>query len=243
MAIRTLKDTGSEYPIPCEVDGSVYSLITGDCVIAGRGDEFTLNYTTSSLIASIKKGSQAVLCGNAFWITDDESVTLPASSTFYLCLRIDTSQPNGQTGSLVCLTESAMKSDNINEGGIRDMALYKIITSSSGIATCEDVRKICDASTYATKPVTYSNIAVSVTPTKMSSYNTWDTEQKYGYSATITVAGVTENSLIQNIVMTDTLLSAIANVVTTTTNGLIFYTEDETALSGTIYTLIVSEVG
>ena len=151
MAIRTLKDTGSEYPIPCEVDGSVYSLITSDCVIAERGDEFTLNYTSSSLIVSIKKGSQALLCGNAFWITADESITLTANSTFYLCLRIDTSQPNGQTGSLACLTESAMKSGNINEGGIRDMALYKITTSSSGVTTCDDVRNICSASNYATK--------------------------------------------------------------------------------------------
>lgn len=41
--------------------------------------------------------------------------------------------------------------------------------------------------------------------------------------------------------MTDTLLSAIANVVTTTTNGLIFYTEDATALSGVIYTLVTME--
>ena len=242
MAIRTLKDTGSEYPIPCEVDGSVYSLISGDCVIAGRGDEFTLNYTSSSLIASIKKGSQALLCGNAIWITEDESITLVANSTFYLCLRIDTSQPNGQTGSLVCLTESAMKSDNINEGGIRDMALYKITTSASGVTTCDDIRKIYNASDYAIKPTTYSNIAVSVTPTKMSSYNTWDTEQKYGYSATVAVNGITTNSLIQNLVMTDTLLDSVACIVTTTTNGLIFYTEDATALSGTIYTLVVSEV-
>lgn len=151
MAIRTLKDTGSAYPIPCEVDASVYSLITSDCVIGDRGDEFTLNYTSSSLIGTIKKGSQAVLCGNAFWITEDESVTMPASSTFNICLRIDTSKPTGQTGSLVCLTESAMKSDNINEGGIRDMALYQIVTSSSGVTTCTDVRKICSSTEYATK--------------------------------------------------------------------------------------------
>lgn len=162
MAIRTLKDTGSEYPIPCEVDGSVYSLIANDCVIAGRGDEFTLNYTSSSLIASIKKGSQAILCGNAFWITTDESITLISNSTFYLCLRIDTSQPNGQTGLLVCLTESAMKSDNINEGGIRDMALYQIVTSSSGVTTCTDVRKICSSTEYATKAYVSEQISSAI---------------------------------------------------------------------------------
>lgn len=92
------------------------------------------------------------------------------------------------------------------------------------------------------KPTMYSNISVSVTPTKMSSYCSWDTEQKYGYSTTVTVNGITANSLIWNIIMTDTLLSTIATVITTTTNGLIFYTEDATALSGTIYTLITIEL-
>ena len=87
-------------------------------------------------------------------------------------------------------------------------------------------------------PVIRSNIAVSVTPTAMSSNCAWDTEKKYGYSATVSVSGITANSIIQNIVMTDTILNSIASVVTTTTDGLIFYTEDATALSGTIYTLI-----
>ncbi len=91
-------------------------------------------------------------------------------------------------------------------------------------------------------PTIRTNITVSVTPTKMSSYQSWDTENKYGYSASIAVSGLTTNSMVQNIVMTDTLLNSVAPIVATNTDSLIFYVEDETALSGTIYTLITSEV-
>ena len=121
--------------------------------------------------------------------------------------------------------------------------LALIQENQSDIEALKTTATALDQTVAKIKPVTYSNIAVSVTPTKMSSYNTWDTEQKYGYSATVTVNGITTNSLIQNLVMTDTLLDSVACIVTTTTNGLIFYTEDATALSGTIYTLVVSEVG
>lgn len=129
-------------------------------------------------------------------------------------------------------------SNSDGTSSITDSTTYSQIGDSFGASDLNATNKAVNKVT----PTTYSNITVSVTPTALSSYCAWDTEQKYGYSATITVSGVTENSLIQNIVMTDTLLSAIANVVTTTTNGLVFYTEDETALSGVIYTLVTSEV-
>ena len=102
--------------------------------------------------------------------------------------------------------------------------------------------------TYATKtavnkitPGTRNNITVDVTPTALESYCAWDTEQKYGYSATVTISGLTENSLIQNLVMTDTLLKAVAPIATTGANTLTFYTKDATALSGIIYTLVTTE--
>ena len=121
---------------------------------------------------------------------------------------------------------------------ITDSTTYSQVGDTFGASDLNATNTVVNSIT----PVTRSNISVSVTPTALSSYCSWDTEQKYGYSATITVSGITTNSLIQNIVMTDTLLSAIANVVTTTTNGLIFYTTDATALSGTIYTLVTMEV-
>ena len=91
-------------------------------------------------------------------------------------------------------------------------------------------------------PTVHSNISVSVTPTALSTFSSWDTQQKYGFKASVTVTGLTANSLIQNIVMTDTLLEKVAPVITTKANSLIFYTEDDTALTGTILTLVTSEV-
>lgn len=149
--IRTLKDTGADFPISSNIDGSVYAIATQDCVIGGMGDEFSVTTSASSLSLTFTKGSVAVLCGNAFWLTADETVTLPANSTFNLCLRIDTSKPNGQTGSFECLTEAGIKKDNINNEGVRDLAIYKITTSSNGVTACEDKRIIMNSASYATK--------------------------------------------------------------------------------------------
>lgn len=149
--IRTLKDTGADYPISSNIDGSVYAIATQDCVIGGMGDEFSVTTSASSLSLTFTQGSVAVLCGNAFWLTADETVILPANSTFNLCLRIDTSKPNGQTGSFECLTEAGMKKDNINNGGIRDLILYTITTSANGVASIVDKRTIITTTTYATK--------------------------------------------------------------------------------------------
>ena len=149
--IRTLKDTGADFPISSNIDGSVYAIATQDCVIGGMGDEFSITTSASSLGLTFTQGSVAVLCGNAFWLTADETVTLPANSTFNLCARIDTSKPNGQTGSFECLTEAGMKNNNINNGGIRDLVLYTITTSANGVTSIVDKRTIITTATYATK--------------------------------------------------------------------------------------------
>lgn len=171
--IRTLKDTGADYPISSNIDGSVYAIATQDCVIGGMGDEFSITTSASSLSLTFKKGSVAVLCGNAFWLTADETVTLPANSTFNLCLRIDTSKPNGQTGSFECLTEAGMKNNNINNGGIRDLVLYTITTSANGVASLVDKRTIITTTTYATKSYVdeKNNTAVSKADSALSKAN------------------------------------------------------------------------
>lgn len=89
---------------------------------------------------------------------------------------------------------------------------------------------------------TYSNIAVSGTPVALETFNSWDTEERYGYKLTVSVSGLTTNSLILSLVATDTLMESIAPIVSTGTNTLILYTSDNTALSGTIYSLVSQEV-
>lgn len=145
--IRTLKDLGSDYPIPENVDASVYSLITEDCIIRNRGDEFTMSYSDSSLDVSFAKGSQAIIDGNSLWLTDIETITLPSNSTFNVALRIDTSQPYGSTGSIVALTKEEMQDDEINneENGIRDLILYEVTTGTNGVTSVADKRTIKDS--------------------------------------------------------------------------------------------------
>lgn len=146
MSVRTLKDTGSDYPIPQRIDASVYSLISEDCIIKGLGDEFATTFSTSSLIVTFTSGSQAIIDGNAFWLPTEEKITLPSNSKFNVCLRIDTSQPNGSTGSIVCLTDEELKSDKINNqnSAIRDLPIYIVTTDSNGVTASIDKRTIRD---------------------------------------------------------------------------------------------------
>lgn len=81
------------------------------------------------------------------------------------------------------------------------------------------------------------------TPTQMSSFCDWDTKNQYGYKVVIPATGVSVNSIIQNIVMTDTLLEVIAPYITTINNGLVLYTKDATPVTGTIIDLVISGNG
>lgn len=81
------------------------------------------------------------------------------------------------------------------------------------------------------------------TPTQMSSFCDWDTKNQYGYEVVIPATGVSVNSIIQNIVMTDTLLEVIAPYITTINNGLVLYTKDATPVTGTIIDLVISGNG
>lgn len=146
MGIRTLKDIGSSYKIPQKVDARIYSLISEDCVIKNAGGEFKANYTEGSLEVTFAANSQAIIDGNAFWLEEDTSITLPASSTFNIALRIDTTQPYGSTGSIVALTDAELKYSSINNEGsaVRDFPLYKITTNGSEITSIVDIRTIRD---------------------------------------------------------------------------------------------------
>lgn len=145
MAIQTLHDTGSDYDIPSKYDGGVYQVATNDCIIGGVGDEFTLSYSANSLTVSFNAGSQAVIGGSFFKVVSTESITLVDNSEIYLCANIDLTQPNGYRGQFVQRTSSNMKDDNLNGSGTsRDLLLYVIRTSATGITSVEDKRDIRD---------------------------------------------------------------------------------------------------
>jgi len=143
MAIQTLHDTGSSYPITPKMDGGVYGTGIADAICAGIGDEFELGYSSDSLNVTFNAGSQAVIGGAFFRVMSLESVTLVANSVIYLCANLNLSNPNGQIGSFVQRTASNMQSDNINGNGTsRDLLLYVVTTGANGVVSVQDKRVI-----------------------------------------------------------------------------------------------------
>ena len=143
MSVQTLHDTGDSYPITSKMDGGTYGTGISDAVCKGIGNEFALTYASNSLNVSFSAGSQAVIGGSFFRVTGDESITLDANSTTYLCANIDLTKANGSRGSFVKRTSSNMQSDNINGTGTsRDLLLYIITTSASGVSSVVDRRTI-----------------------------------------------------------------------------------------------------
>lgn len=141
--IQTLKDTGSSNQITSSMDGAVYRLSTLDCVLEGIGDEFALSYTSSSLQVSFNAGSECVICGNFFKVMQNTTVTLPASSSGYLCARIDTSQQAGSTGSFQFLTTAQIQNGNINGAdSVCDLKLYQIQTNTTGVSSATSVKVV-----------------------------------------------------------------------------------------------------
>lgn len=143
MAIQTLHDKGTDYEVTPKMDGGIYGTGISDCVCSGIGDEFALQYSSSSLMVQFNAGSQAVIGGAYFRVMSLEAVTLVANSTIYLCANIDLTNPNGSTGSFVQRTASNMQSDNLNGSGTsRDLLLYVITTGAAGVTNVEDRRVI-----------------------------------------------------------------------------------------------------
>jgi len=150
--IQTLYDTGSNYEIQAEFDGAVYQTITDDCVIGGIGDEFELNYSSDSLDVSFAAGSQAMIDGAFFRVSDNTVISLDANSTIYLTARIDKGLANGSRGLFHKCTASNMKSERLNgSGNQRDLLLYVLTTDSNGVVTVSDRRNIVDRSQGSSK--------------------------------------------------------------------------------------------
>lgn len=142
--MQCLFDTGDTYKVLPNFDGAVYDVAVGaDCICGGVGDEFTLTYSASSLTVSFHAGSEAVIGGAFFKVTEDQTVTLSANSTIYLCARIDKTQPNGQHACFALNTESSIQKQNLNGSGtIRDLLLYTVTTSANGVTAIQDKRVI-----------------------------------------------------------------------------------------------------
>ena len=126
-------------------DGAIYDVFAGgqSFIIDQIGEEFLIETSESSLQVTIGAG-EAIIRGRHITATADNQITLPASSTIYLCLRIDLTQTAGNEGSLVALTsEEAIQKGNLNAGqNVCDLLLYTVTTSVNGVSGSTDKRDI-----------------------------------------------------------------------------------------------------
>lgn len=118
-----------------------------DYIIKDIGEEFECLYQGGTLDIQVGTG-QAIIGGRSITAEESNSLTLPANSTIYLCLRIDLTQVEGQVGLLYANTSSAISQDNLNDNasGVRDLLLAIVETDSNGITDVQDKRVIKDSS-------------------------------------------------------------------------------------------------
>ena len=112
-------------------------------IMAGIGEELNVTHATNSLKVTLKTG-KAIICGRPVDVQTNEEFTLSASQqNVYLVLRADISRPSGQECFLTYVTESQLKSENINGSGtMSDLKLAKLTTSSTGVSSYTDLRVI-----------------------------------------------------------------------------------------------------
>ena len=127
MAFKVMAD--NSVSISASQDGAIYDVFAGhqNFIITDVGDEFSISTTDSSLQVTIGTG-EAIISGRHITAQEENQITLPASATIYLCLRIDLTQTAGNEGQLIALTtQESMRDDNLNAGGtVCDLLLYTV---------------------------------------------------------------------------------------------------------------------
>lgn len=137
-------DTGDTYGnITPSIDTGNFNMLVSDCVLANKGNMFTLGQTQGSLIISFAANNQAKI-GGAFWILNSSaSITLEANQEQYVCLTIDKSQQEGSKADITLKTLAQITKGNLyGADSVRDLPIYKITTSTTSISSVVDMRKI-----------------------------------------------------------------------------------------------------
>lgn len=139
MALKLMND-GTE-DISAAADGALYNFKTkGDYVLKGIGTEFAAIYSPTSRLVTIQSGEG--VCGGRH-VTEkkignaNSQITLPANSSGYLSIRIDTTA-NPDT---FLRAGSSLTHGDLNNGDtVRDLPLYAYVTNANGITTFIDIR-------------------------------------------------------------------------------------------------------
>lgn len=141
MALKVMNDGLAN--ISAAADGAFYNFKTkGDYVLKGIGTEFAAIYSPTSRKVTIQSGEG--VCGGRH-VTEkkigdeNSSITLPANSSGYLSIRIDTTADP----DTFLRAGSTLTHGDLNNGDtVRDLPLYAYVTSANGITTFVDIRPI-----------------------------------------------------------------------------------------------------
>ena len=145
MAIKVFANSGGQITYTAEQLCAALHTFSGaaDYIFQGLGNEMAISYSDDSLIIGVGTG-KAVVCGRPTDIYSAEAnIELPPNSTINIVLRIDLTRPSGQEGYITYVTDSQIKSEDINgNGNVHDLVLGKAITNARGVTSLEDLRKI-----------------------------------------------------------------------------------------------------
>lgn len=146
QTVKPMANFGKQVLYTAEELGAAFRTFAGntDYVIKGIGNKMSVSQNSSSLTVTVGTG-EAMVCGRFVKILSNTTCTLPANQTVKVCLRVDTTKLNKDTGAIVAVTGN-LKADNVNNAdGQYDMLLGTAVTNSTGVTSWTDGRVIKDA--------------------------------------------------------------------------------------------------
>lgn len=131
--------------IKAKQDGALYNVAVNnqDFVIKGCGGEMALS--NNGLVVTVQSG-EAVVHGRHVTGETSNTITLPANSSGYLCLRVDLTQTTGNE-ALLFATPTPAKNEINWAGTVYDMELARFTTNSTAVTTLTDMRKVQNTAT------------------------------------------------------------------------------------------------
>ena len=148
MALYGMADNNVE--IPAKRDGAIYNTFAGnqDYVIAGIGNEFAIESSTTSFVLTLGTG-EGIICGrHVTEVTENGAnsmIQLDANSSGYVVIRMDLTRPAGTEAYFT--TVQVLERDNLNGSGtVCDLPLYGYVTGANGVTSFIDIRNILQSS-------------------------------------------------------------------------------------------------
>lgn len=192
MALYGMADNNVE--IPAKRDGAIYNTFAGnqDYVIAGIGNEFAIESSTTSFVLTLGTG-EGIICGrHVTEVTENGAnsmLQLEANSSGYVVIRMDLTRPAGTEAYFT--TVQVLERDNLNGNGtVCDLPLYGYVTGANGVTSFIDIRDISSsggitisltlaAASWSSDQYTLTNSHISPDAEITLTYPTTLTDEQY----------------------------------------------------------------